>query len=82
MGLESVLASEDVIGDLIKSDDVNPVLNHLFRDEFGITLLGEREHVPGDHTKRLASRWCGSRCALCLVGSSSQLVTSVLVPRR
>ena len=44
---------------LRESGDVNPVLNHLRRDEFGITFLGERKHIPGGHTKRLSSRWYG-----------------------
>ena len=32
---------------LRESGNVNTILDHLLRDEFGITFLGERKHIPG-----------------------------------
>ena len=46
-----------------ESRNVYPVFYHLPRDEFRITILGERKHVPGSQTKQLMSRWCGACCA-------------------
>ena len=66
-----------------ESSNVNPVFDHLSRDEFHMAIQTKPvAYEDGSQTKQLMSRSCSSRCTLCLVGSIGQLITFVLVPQR